>query len=324
MIKRIIQLLGLLIIIYGLGHVYFTQKAPAVVKLALVKVRNSGLTINIGKTHTGHYVFRPYVQIARLALTPSTADLPNFSLVAPTPTRFMLNWWRGQNITVSNREAIACEFLDKGLKISGTATNARMTISRVDFDPALESLFIERLKLDVLRLNANQSFTLQQFRLRRRGESLSSSEVHFYSEKLAFSGNEAHDIDYIEGRFIYPHADNLKESLAKVVHIPELTLTWRDVKLRASGKLLRDKQGNANLFAKVSVAELAQALENLKPHPNLDPNVVQAWSTAINVLAIALPAKHVEFVVNAFGVHLNNKRLFAFAHKHEQIASPDK
>lgn len=312
MLKRLLQILGLLIIIYALGHAYFTRKAPAVVKLALVKTQNAGFNVSVGKTRVGHYVFRPYVQISHIAITPKSPKLPNLSVFANKPTRAMLNWWRGQNITISNKDLTTCELVDKDFKLSASLMDSRITLSRVDFEPALEAFFTDKLLLNVDYGNSQALYNMRNFRLKRRSESLKTSEMHFYAENLSFSNKEQHDVDYIEGHVVYPHCINLTELRTKDLIIPRLALHWKGAKITTRGELKVSATGNRELHAEISPEQFVAALDNLKGHPNVDPQLLTAWQMALNVLAAVMPGKYVTFILSNDGVSLNGKRLISF------------
>ncbi|USO01332.1 MAG: hypothetical protein H6849_04550 [Alphaproteobacteria bacterium] len=316
MIKKILYVLGLVAVIYGFGHVYFTQKTPAIVTLALMKGKKRGLRVSMGDTHVGHYLFRPYVTVSHLALTPKSAKLPNFSLVASQPTRFMLNWWKGQNVTVTNPEKVVCEIMTPGLKTKAQLQNSRVTLSRVDHDPLVDRFFAERLKLEFLSTKSLYAYTAYNVRARRRSESGMTSRVHFSADKLFLSGNQNHDIDTIEGTFVLPYNEALNAFMHETITIPTLTVRWKASELAASARILLDKSGNRYIQANISIESFSKALDCLHDHPNISQGTLNAWAAAVKILAITIPGKTLSFTVTSNGIYLLGKLLFSFTPGH--------
>lgn len=316
-IKKYLAGILLIGVIYGFGHLYFAQKAPAILKIALHTIEKSGLKVEHGPHKTGNYLFRPYVELSHLNLTSQNVSLPSLTINTSDPTRFMLNWWKGQSLTITNKGTAAIAIKYPHFQYLLTPQWLTVTVDGLDAAPQLRNMVTDKLHITFLEQNTQRDYNLTNVSIKKMDKSNKNSELNLVFSDFSKNEKDNQSTTIIDQATLvldipevikHPFQANWFIILAqtqKSIVISNLSLAWQKAVFNGHGVIKVDVQQMPHIILQTSMADFEAFLANLENHPLFTPIILKTWQAVLSILKATTQKPDISFEYKERSLYIN-------------------
>lgn len=315
--KRILTTLMLIGIIYGVGHFYFMQKTPAMLKLAIATIERSGLKVEYTKHKSGNYLFRPYVELATMSLANTSGALPSLRMKTNNPTRFMLNWWQGQSLTITNKGQASIDITYPNFQYSLTPTWLVVTVDKIDTEPSFRELETEGMQIDFVQAQNKTSVLLDSLRATKVDQKSRDSQLLLSCSHIRPTEKTEKTLNFLDSLEV---ALEVPESIKnpfqakwflilaqnkEAILIKKLYLKWAKAVFQGQGNIEIDSEHLPHITLQTSMVDFEVFLENLRGHPLIHPVMLKTWQAVLSILKATSKDKSIIFEYKAHSIYIN-------------------
>lgn len=320
--KRILITFGLIASIYGISHLYFQQKTPAILKLALATIERSGLKVAYATQKSGNYLFRPYVELGDLTLETQTSTLPSLKLRTESPTRFMLNWWQGQSLTITNKGQAHIQITYPHLQCALIPSWLEVTVDTIDIEPSLRNLSSEFVEIQSTTNVGKNTYVLQNLSFEKN--KLKKGDFDFFLNLKNFSTPDLQK----EQKSLLNNMDvllNIPESVKnpfqanwlvvlaenkEFITIKKVRLVWNQAAIEAQGTINVDEHQLPHITLQTSMSDFETFVANLNNHPMIHTMMIKSWQALLAVLKATSKSNSITFEYKSNSIYINGIESF--------------
>lgn len=315
--KRTLITLLVMALIYGVGHFYFTKKTPAMLKLAVATIEKSGLKVDYTKHKSGNYLFRPYVELAKMSVETPSGTMPALRAHTESPTRFMLNWWQGQSLTITNKGQSHFEIVYPHFQYTLTPSWLVVTVDKIDTEPSFRNMDSETVRIDSQHTDVKNSAVIENLHIEKIENKNKESQLVLSFQNMHApnpTAEQANYVDALEVNLEIP--ESIKNPFQakwfvilaqnkEAILVKKLSLKWKEAVFHGQGNIEVDADHLPHITLQTSMSDFETFLGMLHNHPLIHPIMLKTWQAVLSILKATSKEKVITFEYKSRSIYIN-------------------